>query len=97
MSNMARVLSEKFEGTKGVIWNRKSKDRQYNRQKEKEKKEQTIIYKHDTHKKLKIEQHEPNYKSHYQINKRSTNNGKLDSYKIPTTLNKIKNMSYVNR
>jgi hypothetical protein len=51
MINMARVLSEKFEGTKGVTWNRKPKDRQYNRQKEKKTREQTIIYKHDTHKK----------------------------------------------
>jgi hypothetical protein len=36
---------EKFEDTKGVIRSRKSKDRQYNDQKKKEKQQSTIHYK----------------------------------------------------
>ena len=54
--NSTNVLQDEFEDTKGVIRIRKSKkDRQHKRQK---KKGQTTIYK-AIHRKLKIEQREP--------------------------------------
>jgi len=60
--NGARYITKKFEDTTGVIRNRKSqKDMQYNSTKRKRTKEQTKIYK-TYHRKLKIEQHEPNWK-----------------------------------
>ena len=54
--NSTNVLQDEFEDTKGVIRIRKSKkDRQHKHQK---KKGQTTIYK-AIHRKLKIEQQEP--------------------------------------
>ena len=51
------ILKEKFEDTKCVIKNRKSKkNRQYNDKNK--KKGQTMMYK-TLHRKLKIEKHEP--------------------------------------
>ena len=47
-------MKEQFEDTKWVIKSRKSKDKQYNGQKEKG---QTMMYK-TLHRKVKIQQHE---------------------------------------
>jgi len=46
VSENFNILQEKFEDTKGVFWRHKpKKDRQIQYQKEKEQKEQTVIYK----------------------------------------------------
>ena len=51
-------MKEEIEGTKGVIRNRKSKDRQPNDQENKCITRQTTIYK-NIHRKLMIEKHKP--------------------------------------
>jgi len=61
-THVKKVLEEKFEDTNGVIRSCKMKDRQHNDQKKTKIKGQTMIYK-ILHRKIKIEQHEPQQQS----------------------------------